>query len=220
MSMYIVDCRYPRTTTPVGIPDFTLLVEAANTEDAMQRAEQADCGDDFVAVGACDALALVDMLRSHVRILAEFGLEMARKNRDADVAEFEALVSTNGISMPDSEDDDQEDEDDEGEHNDPWYLELVSDQRKRAAKLAFEEYGFEAYGGIAQVVGWFGIAHEERALISLGGCAEPEHVFVVEFDEDREDRIIHIGVESFEKTPWNRMHHFDGEIVKHNNPIS
>jgi hypothetical protein len=116
MTMYIVDCRYPLTTTPVGVPDFTLEVEAASPHHAIQVAEEIDAGDDFVAVGACDTLALIEMLRSHVRILAQFGLEMARKSREAesDVAEFEALVSANDISIPNSEDDDQ-DEDDEDE---------------------------------------------------------------------------------------------------------
>lgn len=105
MTNYIVDCRYIRTTTPVGIPDFTIEVEANDTEDAMQIAAQSHAWDDFTVVGCQETLSLVESLRSHVRILAAFGLEMARKSREADVAEFEALVSTNGIAAPEEDED-------------------------------------------------------------------------------------------------------------------
>ena len=218
MSMYIVDCRYPFTTTPLGQPDFTLEVEANSPEHAIQVAEEMDDQDEYLVTGACETLPLVEMLRSHVRILAEFGLEMARKSREAgtDVAEFEALVSANGIAMPDGDEDD-EDEDDE---EDPWHGEYISDLRKREAKLAFEHYDFTAYGGVEDLVGWFGIGDEEHALIRLGGYAEPEHVFVVEFAEDQEARIVHVGVEPFEKTPWRHIHHYDGAIIKYNRQTS
>jgi hypothetical protein len=141
MTMYIVDCRYPLTTTPVGIPDFTLEVEASSPQHAIQVAEQIDAGDDFVAVGACDTLALVDMLRSHVRILAEFGLEMARKSREAgtDVAQFEALVCSNDIAMPDSEHDDQEDEDEDEEDEDE--AAITAERRAIEAEELEAKYG-------------------------------------------------------------------------------
>lgn len=114
MSNYIVDCRYARSTTPVGQPDFTVEVEAADPQHAMRIVQDIPMDDEFSATGACETLSLVETLRSHVRILAAFGLEMARKSREAgtDVVEFEALVSANGISMPDSEDDQEEDDKD------------------------------------------------------------------------------------------------------------
>lgn len=109
MTNYIVDCRYTRTTTPVGIPDFTLLLEAASTEDAIQRAEQSDCGDDFVAVGACDALGLVKILREQVRTLADIAREVALKSStaDDDIAELEALCLIHGITLPTYDEDDE-----------------------------------------------------------------------------------------------------------------
>lgn len=100
MTNYIVDCRYIRTTTPVGVPDFTIEVEAECLEDAMRIAARSHAWDDFTVVGCQDTLSLIESLRSHVRILAEFGLEMARKNREADVAEFKALASINRIAVP------------------------------------------------------------------------------------------------------------------------
>lgn len=221
MSNYIVDCRYVRTTTPVGIPDFTVMVEAKSHEHAMLEAEKtADAYGDFTAVGACETLALVKLLRDQVLSLAQFGDEMANKGTRSDYEEFQALLKKHNIAYSGDVPGDCEETDNEEHEEDPWYLEHISDQRKRAAKLAFEKYDFEAYGGVARVVGWFGISNEEHALIRLGGCSEPEHVFVVEFDEDREDKIVHIGIEPFENTAWRRIHHFDGAIVKYNLPTS
>ena len=79
MTNYIVDCRYIRTTTQVGVPDFTIEVEAECPEDAMRIAARSHAWDDFVAVGACDALGLVKILREQVRTLADFAREAALK---------------------------------------------------------------------------------------------------------------------------------------------
>jgi hypothetical protein len=110
LTNYIVDCRYVRTTTPVGYPDFTVQVEATSPELAMLLAEKTEAYDDFVATGAHETLALISSLRYQNRILAQFGYEMACKSRETagDVAEFNALVAANGITVPGQ--DDEEDE--------------------------------------------------------------------------------------------------------------
>ncbi len=136
MTNYIVDCRYIRTTTPVGVPDFTIEVEAECPEDAMRIAARSHAWDDFTVVGCQDTLSLIESLRSHVRILAAFGLEMSRKNREADVAEFEALASINRIAVPEEEDN-QEDLDREEA--------IAAERRDIEAKELEAQYGYRGH---------------------------------------------------------------------------
>lgn len=134
MTNYIVDCRYIRTTTPVGVPDFTIEVEANDTEDAMRISAQSHAWDDFTVVGCQETLSLVESLRSHVRILAAFGLEMARKSKEAeaDVTEFEALASVNGIVSP---------EGDEHQENLDREEAIAAERRDIEAKELEAQYG-------------------------------------------------------------------------------
>jgi hypothetical protein len=217
MTNYIVDCRYVRTTTPVGLPDFTLEVDAVNESDAnCAVAERASDDEDFVILSTKPTLDLIEELRSHVSILAQFGYEMACKTREAtgDVAEFNALVAANGITVP-GQDEEEGDEEEEEEDEDAWIEERLRDERRRRAKRAFQLYDFEAYGGAAEVCGWFGTEDEVRALIRLGGHAKPEHVLAVEFEHNSLD-VIHVGVQPFEKVPMADMTWLDGSIIEHN----
>jgi hypothetical protein len=193
MSMYIVDCRYIRTTTPVGYPDFTVQVEAVSPGHAMLLAEKTEAYADFVATGAHDTLALVSSLRYQLRILAQFGYEMARKGR-----EFEALASVNGIALPDEDDEDEDArtellrEEEDIEEEDHLY-----DLRRKEAKAAFEHYDFTAYGGVDTICGWYGIRDEEHMLLRLGGSFVADHVLAVEF-EPFSDKIVHVCVRPFD----------------------
>ena len=50
----------------------------------MQLGRKVYAWDDFVAVGACDALGLAKILREQVRTLADFAREAALKSSTAD----------------------------------------------------------------------------------------------------------------------------------------